>query len=255
MLDADRRTDTSSVMHSLDTAYSAVVIGASGGIGSAFVRALSADPACETVHALARAGAVPEGPAIRPGAIDLTDEASIAAAAEAVGPGPRLVIVAAGFLHGSVYRPEKGVRDLSSEGFAKNFALNATGPALAIKHFLPLMPREGRTILAALSARVGSISDNRIGGWYGYRAAKAALNQILRCTAIEAARKRPDLVVAGLQPGTVRTPLSAPFRASVPEGGLFEPDDAAARLLGVLDALAPARSGRLFDWSGEEIAP
>lgn len=242
-------------MDSLPSPYTAVVVGASGGLGAAFTRHLAADPACARVHAFARSGAVPAGASIVPGQIDLEDEASIAAAAARLEAPPRLVILATGFLHAEQYRPEKTLRDVTPEGLARNFTLNATGPALVAKHFLPLMPREGRAILAALSARVGSVSDNAIGGWYGYRASKAALNQLLRCIAIEAGRKRAGLVVAGLQPGTVRTPLSAPFRGSVPEGGLFEPDDAAAHLLGVLDRLTPEQSGRLFDWAGVEFAP
>jgi NAD(P)-dependent dehydrogenase (short-subunit alcohol dehydrogenase family) len=201
---------------------------------------------------------VPEAPAIRPGRIDVEDEASIAAAAEAVaaaGGPPRLVIVATGFLHDAGQRPEKSWRDLDPEALARAFRVNATGPALVAKHFLPLVPRKERAVFAALSARVGSVADNRIGGWHGYRASKAALNQILRCLAIEAGRTRPEWVVTGLQPGTVATPLSAPFRSGLDADDLFAPDDAAARLLGVLAALGPEQSGRLFDWSGAEFPP
>jgi len=244
-------------MESIKNGYRAVVIGASGGIGGALTRALERDSACEAVHALVRSGAGPQGARILPGRIDIADPASIEAAAQEVaaqGP-PGLVIVATGYLHGDGGGPEKRWREITAEGLARSFALNATGPALVARHFLDIMPRQGRSVFAALSARVGSISDNRAGGWYGYRASKAALNQILKCLAIEGARTRPDLVIAGLQPGTVRTALSAPFRRSVPEDALFEPAEAAEALLGVLDRLEPGQSGGLFDWSGAEIAP
>ena len=256
-IDAAAPADTSWGMDSLPHPYRAVVVGASGGIGSAFVKALAADSGCARIDALSRSGAVPEGAKIAPGPIDVTDEASVAKAAARIAEGapPRLVLVATGHLHGPEGGPEKSWSQLTPESLARNFALNATGPALVAKHLLPLMPREGRAILAALSARVGSVADNRIGGWYGYRASKAALNQILRCLAIEGARKRPDLVIAGLQPGTVRTGLSRPFRGRVAEEDLFEPDTAAGHLLGVLDGLSPAQSGRLFDWRGEEFPP
>jgi NAD(P)-dependent dehydrogenase (short-subunit alcohol dehydrogenase family) len=245
------------MMDSLGQGYRAVVIGASGGIGAALAARLGEDPACAAVHALSRSGRAPEGARLRPGRIDLEDEASVAAAAETVGADgpPALVIVAAGYLHGPAGGPEKSWRQIEPGAMAKAFAVNATGPALVAKHFMDLLPRRERAILAALSARVGSIGDNRAGGWYGYRASKAALNQILRCLAIEGARKRPELVVAGLQPGTVRTELSAPFRSHVAEEELFEPAEAAANLLSVLDRLPPERSGGVFDWQGEAVPP
>lgn len=244
-------------MQSLGSGYHAVVIGASGGIGHALTNALSADPACAVVHAFSRSGALPGEAGIRPGRIDITREETIEQAAETARAAGRisLVVIATGFLHDPDQGPEKSWNHLTPEGLARNFALNATGPALVAKHFLPLMPREGRSVFAALSARVGSISDNSIGGWYGYRASKAALNQLLKCFAIEAARKRPDLVVAGLQPGTVRTPLSAPFRGHVSDQNLFDPATAADNLLGVLDTIPAERSGRMFDWAGKEVPP
>lgn len=245
------------MMKSLGSGYRAVVVGASGGIGGAIAARLAADPACAMVHALSRSGRVPGGDRIRPGFVDIEDEASIAAAADVVAAdgAPSLVVIATGHLHAGGQGPEKSWRQIRPDGMARNFAINATGPALVAKHLIERMPRGRRAIFAALSARVGSISDNRAGGWYGYRASKAALNQVLRCLAIEAGRTRRELVVAGLQPGTVRTDLSAPFRARVPGEALFEPAEAAGHLLGVLDALAPEQSGRVFDWQGIEVPP
>jgi NAD(P)-dependent dehydrogenase (short-subunit alcohol dehydrogenase family) len=248
------------MMNSLGQDYTAVVIGASGGIGAGFVRALSQDAACAQVLAFSRSGAVEPARGVVAGHIDVEDEASIAAAAQTVaGSAPRLVLVATGYLHDRAQEggagPEKSWSQMTPDSLARNFSINATGPALVAKHFLPLMPRGERAILAALSARVGSISDNRVGGWYGYRASKAALNQILKCLAIEGGRTRRGLVVAGLQPGTVRTALSAPFRSAVEPDDLFTPDASAANLLRVLDGLEPAQSGRMFDWSGAEVLP
>lgn len=235
--------------------FEAAVIGATGGIGAAFVEALEALPAVSRVHALSR-GARPVGGAkAMPGRLDLEDEASIAAAVGQMGEGLRLVIVATGLLHAETMMPEKTWRDLTPQAFARNFAVNTTGPALVAKHFLPLLPRKDPSIFAAISARVGSISDNQAGGWYAYRASKAALNQVLKCLAIEEARRRPQLVIAGLQPGTVRTPLSAPFRGQVKPEDLLDPSTSAMGLLNVLADLTPDQSGSLFDWRGNAFPP
>jgi NAD(P)-dependent dehydrogenase (short-subunit alcohol dehydrogenase family) len=226
----------------------AVVIGASGGIGAAVVDALREEDA--EVHAFARRF---DGD----GRLDLTDEASVAAAAAAarVGGEVDLVFVATGLLHDGGRGPEKAMRDLDADWLQRNFLINAVGPALVAKHFLPLLPRARRAVFAALSARVGSISDNNLGGWYGYRASKAALNQLIRTLAIEERRRNPQAVVVALHPGTVDTDLSRPFQGNVQPGRLFAPDRAAVQLLDVLDGLKPADSGRLFDWEGKQITP
>jgi len=245
------------MMDGFSAPYKAAVIGASGGLGGAFTRALAADPECGAVHAFARSGEVPALPKVVPGHVDFDAPETIAQAAEAAGADAplSLVICATGFLHGEGLMPEKSWKHLSAEALERSFRLNTVGPALVAQHFLPRLPREGRAVMAMLSARVGSISDNKIGGWYGYRAAKAALNQVIKCLAIEASRTRPDWVIVGMQPGTVATPLSEPFRASVPEGGLFAPDDAAGALLGVLARIGPEYSGALIDWRGDVISP
>ena len=133
------------------------------------------------------------------------------------------------------------------------FAVNTIGPALVAKHFVPLMPRQGRSVFAALSARVGSIEDNRLGGWYSYRASKAALNQILRTLAIEVARTRPEAIVVGLHPGTVTSSLSAPFRSAESKPAPFTPEASAVHLLHVLERLSPRDSGRVFAWDAQPI--
>jgi NAD(P)-dependent dehydrogenase (short-subunit alcohol dehydrogenase family) len=238
----------------------AVVVGATGGLGRALVERLAEGGRHAALHALARREAVWPAP-VRGHRVDLTDEATIAAAAAEIGrAGPvTLVVVASGLLHapagpgGTALDPEKAYRSLDPGALARLFAVNATGPALVAKHFLPLMPRRGRAVFAALSARVGSIEDNRLGGWYGYRASKAALNQLLRTLAIEVARTRPDAAVVGLHPGTVATDLSRPFRPEGAGEGVFAPAEAAARLLAVLDGVGPSRSGRVIAWDGRDV--
>jgi NAD(P)-dependent dehydrogenase (short-subunit alcohol dehydrogenase family) len=224
---------------------SAVVIGARGGIGAALVEALEEEAGFATVHAFAR----PE--------LDILDEASIAAAAARVGrgPPPSLVIVATGLLHDSERGPEKSLASLDRDWLAQTFAVNAIGPALVAKHFLPLLPRGQRSVFAALSARVGSISDNRLGGWYGYRAAKAALNQLIRTLAVEMKQLNDRAIVVGLHPGTVDTRLSRPFQANVAPGHLFDPARAAVQLLDLIDSLGVKDSGNLLAWDGTTIAP
>ncbi len=224
----------------------AIVIGASGGIGAALVQALAEEDV--PVRGLARSFAGREH-------LDLTDEASIAAAAAGVTAAPDLVVLTTGLLHEGERGPEKSMAALDADWLMRQYAINAIGPALVAKHFLPLMPRAGRCVFAVLSARVGSIGDNKLGGWYGYRAAKAALNQLIRTLAIEERRRNDRAIVVGLHPGTVDTGLSRPFQANVRADQLFTADRAAVQLLDVIEGLKAPDSGRLFDWEGKEITP
>lgn len=240
---------------SFPSPFEAVVVGASGGIGAALTHRLAATPSVRRVVAMSRSGAVPTHAKVAPVLIDLADEASIEAAFAQTREDLRLVIIAVGGVRIDGRGPEKALRDLDATALARAFALNTIGPALVFKHAAPRLARNGKTALAALSARVGSISDNRKGGWYGYRAAKAALNQIVRTTAIELGAKRRDLVCVGLHPGTVRTALSAPFLLGYNANEIFEPNYAAGALLDVVDQLTPAETGRVFAWDCAEIAP
>lgn len=230
------------------------VFGASGGIGRALAEALAARDDVAEVHVGSRGGQAPGGEKVRPFAFDLTDEASIAAACAGIGGWLDMVLIATGRLtRADGTGPEKSYRALSADGMAELFAVNTIGPALIAKHALPLLRRDGRAVFAAISARVGSISDNRLGGWHAYRASKAALNMLVKNLALELARTHPEAVAVTLHPGTVDTALSAPFQRGVAEGKLFTPAFSANALLGVLDGLTPADSGRLYAWDGARV--
>ena len=222
----------------------AVVFGASGGIGGALVQAIRATERFEHVVALSRSTSP---------SIDLLDEASLErAAAFAADLGElRLVIGATGFLYDDRQGPEKSWRELDAVNLARSFALNAIGPALIMKHLLPRLARPGKAVFATLSARVGSIGDNRLGGWYSYRASKAALNQLVRTAAVELARRSPDALCIALHPGTVATALSAPFAATGLEVHL--PAAAARHLLAVIDELTADANGGFFDWRAQPV--
>jgi len=233
---------------------SAVVFGSSGGIGRALCETL-ANAGVRVIHAGSRAGEGPVGDPFRPFAFDLTDEDSIARAAEAMRDDPpEWVIVATGVLTlADGTGPERTLKRLDASAMAEVLALNTIGPALIAKHILPLMPRERRFVFAALSARVGSISDNGLGGWHSYRASKAALNMLLKNFALEMARTHSEGVIAGLHPGTVDSALSEPFQSNLPDGQLTEPSEAAANLIEVLGNLTREDSGAVFDFAGKRV--
>jgi NAD(P)-dependent dehydrogenase (short-subunit alcohol dehydrogenase family) len=226
-----------------------LVFGAGGAIGGALVRALQNR---YTVTALMR------------GDGDVSDEAAMAALADKLanklgdksGDSPpfHLIINATGLLHDAAgLMPEKAMKQIEGAKMARIMAVNAIGPALICKYFVPLMARDSKAVMAHLSARVGSISDNRLGGWTSYRAAKAAQNMIVKNAAIETARRDPQKILVGLHPGTVDSRLSAPFQTNVSEGKLFTPDQAATHLLAVIDRLSADDSGYVFAWDGTKI--
>lgn len=228
-------------MRSLPERYRAVVIGSSGGIGNAFVETLQEDPRCGEVLKISRNNI--------PG-FDLENEESIKSAAQWVSGEVNLIIDATGFLSDGTVSPEKSLRSVEAANLSKLFEINAIGPALLIKHFSRLMPRNGRSIFATLSARVGSIGDNNLGGWYSYRASKAALNMIVRCSAIEIQRNRPGSVLVSLHPGTVATTLSDPFSGN---RNRLTPAQSATMMLEVLDGLGPEETGSFWDYKKQRI--
>lgn len=235
----------------------AIVIGGSGGIGHALAQRLSENPAHDLVLSVSRKRSEGWVDTVRRAwiAADILDEESlVSAAAHAASLGvPSRVLVATGQLHGPGLAPEKTMRSLDLAALTALFATNAAGPALAAKHFLPLTPRDRPSVFAALSARVGSIGDNRLGGWYGYRASKAALNMLIHTLAIEHRRTRPLGLCVALHPGTVDTNLSAPFQGGVGPESLSSPQRSAQNLLEVLDRLKPEDNGGFFAWDGTPI--
>lgn len=224
--------------------FRALVIGATGGIGAEVLRALQSDPRCGRVTALSRSSDP---------RLDLEHEESIErCAAQLVQDGPlHLIFDATGLLHDGDLVPERALRAVEPENALRAFAVNALGPLLLLKHLHALMPRHERSVFATISARVGSIEDNRLGGWYSYRGSKAALNMFLKSASIEVARKRPQAVCLALHPGTVETRLSDPFASNHTR---MSASESANRLLTVINGAGPEANGHFLAYDGEEIA-
>jgi NAD(P)-dependent dehydrogenase (short-subunit alcohol dehydrogenase family) len=215
-----------------------LVIGASGGIGAALVKGCRARGDAVTLLSRSADG------------LDLTDEASVSAVLEAVASPFDAVFIATGALEIDSASPEKSIRSITQKSMMDQFALNAVGPALVLRHASKLMPRDRRAVFAVLSARVGSIGDNRLGGWISYRSAKAAVNQIVHTAAIELSRSHPQSICVALHPGTVETPFTEKYLGRHPA---VSPEEAASNLLNVVDGLTPAESGGFFDWTGKAV--
>ena len=257
MAQMTKTTEISSFLDSFDDPVNVAVIGASGGIGTALMSEISRGVPGSKVHAFARRR-LPDMPdAVTSSEIELENESSITDAARRAEQhmgALSTVFVATGLLHdGQAIQPEKSWRAINSYSLEQAFRINTIGPALIAKHFLPLMRHDGKSVFACLSARVGSIEDNRLGGWYAYRASKAALNMIIKTLSIELSRSNPNVICVGLHPGTVDTALSKPFQGNIRPEKLFTPEKAAKALLSVVDNLTPADSGKIFACDGAVI--
>ena len=233
------------------------IIGASSAIGQALIQTLSQRNPDASISAFSRTkpNTLPDN--VRFFEIDYDDESSIEKAAASVSEDQRLdcVIVTNGILHDDKATPEKSLKDINAEQMAHIFHVNTITPMLIAKHFLPKLDKQKRSVFAALSARVGSISDNRLGGWYAYRASKAALNMLLKTASIEVGRFHNQAIVIGLHPGTVDSPLSKPFQENVGQDKLFTPTFSAEKLCDVIEKATTSDSGQCFAWDGQLIAP
>ncbi len=231
-------------MKSIAHNFNALVIGSNGGIGNALKAALEQNPSCANVVGLSRSVTAD---------FDLRDEKTIESAAWRLSKQLgcfHLIVCATGILDVSGNGPEKSLAALDAGSMATAFAVNSIGPALLFKHLSPLLPVSGKCVFAVLSARIGSIGDNNLGGWYSYRASKAALNQIVKTASVEIARKRPEAVCLALHPGTIETKLTRKLAR-----GRFTHDasDAAQNLLNVIDSTTPERSGAFLAYDGSVI--
>ncbi len=231
------------------------IIGASGAIGKALVHQLCLNKWTEVIYAFSRSQKVYEHFNVKSFFINLEDENSIKTAANNAicFNGFDLIIIATGILHTDEIFPEKALRDISAKNFHKLFAINTIGPALVMKYFLPLLAKNRKSIFAVMSARIGSINDNRLGGWYAYRASKAALNMIIKTASIELRRQNKHAIIIGLHPGTVDSPLSKPFQTPISREKIFTAEYAAIKLLDVMNKLTLESTGKIFAWDGVEI--
>ncbi len=219
------------------------IIGASGGIGSALAKQYKDNG--HQVNCFSRSGS--------DHFIDFDQPESIAEAAEKLTQPQDIILVTTGLLHNAEIMPEKSLKELDTNTMQRLFYINTIAPALCAKHFIPKLHTDKKAIFGAISARVGSISDNQIGGWYSYRASKAALNMLLKNTAIETARRYKQMIIMGLHPGTVDSDLSKPFQSYVQPGKLFTPEQSATYLIDILESATPEYSGKVYDWAGKEV--
>ena len=234
------------------------IIGSSGAIGNAVAEILLDDDGVEAIYRFSRNDSNENSDRVKNLYIDIEDEESIKDCIKNLSKDIKfdLVFVATGILHNdNDIFPEKSIRDISKSKLEKVLLVNTIGPALVGKYFIPYLRKDSKSIFAFLSARVGSISDNKLGGWYSYRASKTALNQIIKNFSIEVRRSNPNAIFIGLQPGTVKSFLSKPFEKNVRPENLFTPEYSATKMLEVIDNLSLEDTGKVYAWDGEEIQP
>ena len=232
-----------------------IIIGASGAIGSSFINYYINQNPSNIIYSLSRKEIKYSNDNIKNILIDIEDEQTIVSAAGICSEHGSFdkIIVATGILHDENLSPEKSFRHLEKNKLEKVFSVNTFGPAMIARYFIPLLNKEKTSFFGVLSARVGSISDNKIGGWYSYRASKAALNMIIKSLSIEVARNNPNAIIVGLHPGTVDSNLSNPFQKNVSDGKLFTPDYSIAKMTNVINSLTTRDTGNCFAWDGERI--
>ena len=232
------------------------VIGSSGAIGSAFVNHYINDLSVNSIFSFSRSSIGIDNNKVKHFSIDIENESSIQNAAKSVEEiNFDEVIIASGLLHTNEFGPEKSIKDLKADNILKVLNVNTVGTAIIGKYFLPLLNKDNKSVMAFLSARVGSISENKLGGWYAYRASKSALNQVIKTFSIELKRINPKAIIIGLQPGTVDSELSAPFKRSVSNNKLFTAEYSVSQLLEVIERADESSSGNLISWDGEIISP
>ena len=234
------------------------IIGSSGAIGNAVSDNLINDESIGIIYKFSRSISVKENKRVKNIFLDIEDEESIKSSLDHVPPDTKfdLVFVATGILHNDKeIFPEKSIKDIDINKLKKVILVNTIGPTLIGKYFIPYLRKDEKSVFAFLSARVGSISENKLGGWYSYRASKTALNQIIKNFSIEIKRTNKNAIFVGLQPGTVKSFLSKPFERNVKEDNLFTPEYSAEKLLQVINDLSPDDTGKFFAWNGEEIQP
>ena len=232
------------------------VIGSSGAIGRAFVDHYINDLSINSIFSFSRSSIGIDNSKVKHFSIDIENESSIENAAKSVEETNfDEIIIASGLLHTNEFGPEKSIKDLKADNILKVLNVNTVGPAIIGKYFLPLLNKDNKSVMAFLSARVGSISENKLGGWYAYRASKSALNQVIKTFSIELKRTNPKAIIIGLQPGTVDSELSAPFKRSVSNNKLFSAEYSVSQLLGVIERADESSSGNLISWDGEIISP
>lgn len=242
----------------------ALVVGASSGIGLGFVKALLNDESIQTLFATYRS---PDSAAellkleaeyshLKCLNLDITDEEQVVRAIAQISaavPALHCVINCVGILHEGDLQPEKSLRQINADQLLRYFQVNSIGSVLLAKHLMPLFKHGDRSLFATISAKIGSIEDNRLGGWYGYRASKAALNMLMKTAAIEYSRRCPKTIITLLHPGTTDTRLSKPFQRNVPPEKLFPVERTVSQLLDILETLTPSDSGSFFSWDGQPL--